>query len=618
MKGRIASLPASDTVRPKPAVGFSIAYRVPSSDEQLWNKAHESVLEHFPWLQTGEIQVGLTRVRIWSHFAPALSTRRTDSGAVWILVGSPLNQPSWQDLDGRSQTAERTGGDVVLPWEGRCVLIRVDPCGERWDLWNDWAASVPVFHASTESGGVASSLEPVVVTVANLTTSSLSKRGLTELLLLGHFLDTDTLYDTMRVLPPDSHAVWYHGANKAVSRCWTVSASDSHFSTGSARLIDEMYDLTQYAISTSLTANEGCPISLPLSSGMDSRLIACVAATCGHEVTAYTYGPAKWAEVQFANRVADALSIQWQRVEIQRGYHAQFVQRWLDWFGTSLHVHGTYQFPFLHTIKSTTSLIPNGFYGNNMAGGDHPNDCLFQANQGLLDRICGYGMYWDRESLAALLDFDPTPYYSEIEDLLENQLALIPDWSEYHKMNAIDMWNRQARFIFYQPVMYSYYGLERSPFMHREYARFCMSLPDHLLRKRKLQIDMLDKCFAQVGRIPGTFRRRLTSIGAEPHSVRYRLALWSPRVLGPLVGITWSYEMQSESIAFGKWNALCPITPNLADTWPFRSGPILDVADRSFSGDISCVLKLLPVQAVLDHLLAEARTDPASRDRALK
>jgi len=97
-------------------------------------------------------------------------------------------------------------GDFVLPWEGRGILLLVCPEGDEWHAWEDWAGSIPVFYTADHEQ-IASTLEPVVVGVGNLTSAEFSKRGLEEPLTLGHFLCTDTLYEPVKVLPPDSHAV---------------------------------------------------------------------------------------------------------------------------------------------------------------------------------------------------------------------------------------------------------------------------------------------------------------------------------------------------------------------------------------------------------------------------
>ncbi len=350
--------------------------------------------------------------------------------------------------------------------------------------------------------------------------------------------------------------------------------------------------------------DEELPILLPLSSGMDSRLIAAVAADQHLQVEAYSYGPPEWAEVNNARQLAAVLKIPWQRIELGLNYRADFTRSWLKWFGSSLHAHGMYQFPLLKRLEGRGGIVPNGFYGNNMAGGDHPNDCLFEPVKGLLDRFCGYGASWSKASLPDLLDFDPTPYYLEMEDILQAQVASVADWPEYQQMNAVDMWNRQARFIFYQPMVYSYFGHERSPFMQRDYARFCQSLPPELLKKRKMQVEMLDKHWPQLGEVGGTFRpaRGLDRIW---HSTRYHVAKRLPRILRPLMGVTWLNKSDPDCAVTRKWDNLFPVSANLTNMMPLRAGPIIDAAGRANAGSSKDLAKIAAVQPVLARMLNE-------------
>ena len=582
-------------LEPKAAIGFSVARGLSDTALLRWNRVHEKVLGLFPWLQITEIEVGATIVRLWSHFSPNASMYKTNSGETLILAGSPFGRHSWDEVT--MQLARRDPREFVLPWEGRCVLLRVSSNGEEWDLWNDWAASVPVFYASWGQGGVASTLEPVVVESAGLNSTQFSKRGLVELLLLGHLLDTDTLYEPMHVLPPDSYALWQHGKIADIQRLWTVQASDSHYSVDRSALLEEMHALTIRAISESLTS-EHEPVLLPLSSGMDSRLIACVAADLGVWIEAYSYGEKTWAEALWASQVAKTLGIPWQRVALGVDFNANFIRPWLDWFGSSQHAHGMYQFPLLKCIEGRGGLVPHGFYGNNMGGGNHPNDCMFQQDKGLLDRYLGYITFWDQESLIQLLDFDPRPYYIEMDALLQNQVSLVSDWDEYQQMNAIDMWNRQARMIFYQPEMYSYFGLERSPYMHRDYARFCMSLPPALLWKRKLQLEMLARYWPHVSQIGGSFRDR-QGLDRRWHSVRSLVAMRLPRSVRPLTGITESNMSHVDCATARRWDNFFPVSHDLSDLGPLRARPILDAAERAMSGnlvDLKCIVGVIAAQ----------------------
>jgi hypothetical protein len=69
----------------------------------------------------------------------------------------------------------------------------------------------------------------------------------------------------------------------------------------------------------------------------------------------------------------------------------------------------------------------------------------------------------------------------------------------------IDFWNRQHSFVSYHPMMYDYWKGVSTPYMNREYARFCLSLPRLALEGRRLYKKMLKRYWPEVAKIRGTF-----------------------------------------------------------------------------------------------------------------
>jgi hypothetical protein len=585
----------------RPLVGFSIARGLSTYQLQRWDKAHEAVFTLFPHLHHSELTIGASVLCVWSHFDPNISITKTQGGDVLILAGSPLNNCDSRQLESLLCNPPVFANSTRLPLEGRVLVARISTDGKEWQLWNDWVGSIPVFLSKLDTVELISTLEPVALCGTDLSSSHLNRRGLVELLLLGQFIGSDTLYKPMTTLEPDSHLLWKMGEVSQRVYLQSIKSERLDSSIKNSLIAEKLYEITRQVVIQSLN-NQSVPISLPLSSGMDSRLIACIAAEAKLPVEAYTYGPLEWAEVQDAHDVAKVLGIPWHHIELDTSYLATFIRPWLTLFGSSLHAHGMYQFPYVMGQMNKGTLIPNGFLGNNMAGGNHPNDCMFDHDKGLLERYCGYGTFWGCESLPSLLDFDPTPYYEEIEALLQAQVLTVAHWSDYQQMNFIDMWNRQARWISYQPVMYGYAGFECSPFMHRDYASFCMSLSSDLLVKRKLQIEMLTRYWPIAGRVKSTFVP-LTGWERKWHGIRYMVASKLPKSLRPLLGSTYVNNMALDCVASQGMDCLFPITMNMDAIGPIRRKPLLKAVERCIAGSQKDLLKVIAVQPIVFRLL---------------
>lgn len=177
---------------PKAAVGFYVTTRATPQECQGALEAKQGCLRYFPWLHQQVLDIGASAITTWSHHEPREAVYGSEDGSVFVLVGSPMNQVSWADATNR---LARQGDDgFELPWEGRCVLLRISPDGREWTVWNDWVGALPVFHAPLHDGGVASSIEPIVAEAADFRTYHFLLRGIVEMLVHGHFLGTDTLY----------------------------------------------------------------------------------------------------------------------------------------------------------------------------------------------------------------------------------------------------------------------------------------------------------------------------------------------------------------------------------------------------------------------------------------
>lgn len=583
----------------KGAVGFVLHMCLPHNAKDRLTAAQSQALYHFPWLKTSKKVQGDAVVCCWSHYEASQSLYQAQNGTLFVLVGSPMNDVSWPEA--LQQLSRKEDENFELPWEGRCVLIRISSNGRDWTMWNDWCGSIPVFHTSVRGVPIASSLEPVVVAAAGFTPNDFLTRGLIELLVHGHFLGNDTLYQDMHTLPPDSVSRWEEGRLCGSRRLWTVKPSDTRWDYSWDELAFEMHELTVKSISSALHQHEKW--LLPLSGGMDSRLIACVAKETGTDIHAYTYGPSRWYEVAYARQLARTLGIQWERVDLGVDYLADYTPMWLDWFGSSLHTHGMYQMPFLQAVGVEDAPILQGFLGDPLAG-NHLYK-LMESGSTPYQHFCNFSSMWEKQTVAAVLTFNPVNSFSEIADIVQEEFNSLSG-AKYQRLMFLDFWNRQRNFIFYHPMMYEYWNGVSTPYMNREYARFCLSLPRQALEGRRLQRDMLKRFWPEAAMVTATFKE-LTLTERVKRSLMHRIARWLPysslyRALQKSLPL-WPNTMQIDCVSARKWESLYPLTPTLLDSLPhdgyLNRDAILETCRKALTGDKKAHTRLLPIQTVL-------------------
>ena len=349
-------------------VGLRLRTAIADHAALAGDRAADRALGHFPWLARECRTIGATEVEVWGHGALAGDMHVLHDGALVIRVGRPVGDaglPATAAEAARAVALGR-GADFRIPWDGRLLLLHISADGLRWNAWSDWAGSIPLFHAATGAGRVASTLEPVVVASAEYTPADFSTPSIVSLLLNGHFVGDWTLYRDMRVVPADCAAAWDESGGFACRRMWSVAPSDERWDHGWAELADEMFERMRDAILRSLRTAPAW--TLPLSGGVDSRLIAAIGTQAGIPMRAWTYGPAGWKDTLFARRVAERLGLPWQRVAMGTEYLARHTPMWGDWFGSAMHFHGMYQMPFLEAVRNQPEPIVTGYIGDPHGG----------------------------------------------------------------------------------------------------------------------------------------------------------------------------------------------------------------------------------------------------------
>jgi hypothetical protein len=473
------------------------------------------------------------------------------------LIGSPQGEVNWHIL--QDALLDPAFEDhFELPWDGRAILLWISADGQRWIMWNDWLGSIPVYHADIENGRIASTLEPVTVAAAGYGPDDFFLPGLVSLLINGHFIADWTLYKKMKTVPPDSMAVW-NRKGFSVKPLWTVQPSQSRWETGWDDLVDEMYELSHAAVADTLKSQPTW--ILPLSSGLDSRLIAGVAANIGADVHTYAWGASHTTDVVFSRQIAKTLGYPWKHIELPSDFLVKYTQPWSDIFGSSMHFHGMYQMAFLDLIKSEpVGLIVSGFIGDVLAGDDVNTLSVVHSTPQSVQIYDDWHVHWGVNDMKMILKTPVDDALQQLSVEINNEINAFSG-ARFQNLLFLELWSRQRFFTSFQSTLSDYWRGVANPFMNRAYARFCMSLPRVALDGRRLLGDVFRRYYGPLSVIPGTYAK-------EPHKltgqylVKQRIARKLPASLrrGPFAGFeNVPLRMDMESVQASGRTALWPI-----------------------------------------------------------
>lgn len=588
----------------KVAVGFTATSGNTESQNARAAQALQHVLAYFPDLEQRSLDFGATRVTVWGRGSLEDCICRLPDGSALICAGSPVGIEGWQGAGFDPARMDR----FVLPWDGRAVLLHIDPAGENWTVWNDWVGSVPVYYAITPAARIASTLEPVVVAANQFSTDDFFLPAVISLLFHGHPLGDWTIFRGMHTLPPDSVSTMdARGLHARTVN--TIQTSTGDGDQGWNNLIDTMHDLAKQAILQVLQT----PSSwiLPLSSGLDSRLIAAVAAEAGIQpVRTYTWGSAASPDVINSKAIARKLGLPWKTIELGEDYLRDHTCQWAEMFGSAMLFHGMYQFPFLKFLRSEPAgRIVTGFLGDHLAG----YSARFQSEYHLPHRRTYTALpvnwtYFQEEEVRQLFRAPVQDALEQIADEIERQKQAAPgSWQQ--KLFFVTMWGRQSHFTYFQSTLSDYWSGIATPFLNREYALFCANLPRAALDDRRLQIDMMKRYYSKVMTIPGSYAAE-PAIVTSSYLLKRKLSNRLPGKIGlrlfPEIFRARNYRADIAAVQKHRQAALWPI-PEARDRlgeW-MRLEQVDQMVQNALGGDIRALRKLQTIQPLAYRLMSQ-------------
>ncbi|MDP7168563.1 MAG: asparagine synthase-related protein, partial [Nitrospinota bacterium] len=278
-------------------------------------KTHNLILD--PLYRWRAVRRGALCIHFFGDEAPA------------IEIADALAEGEDVDADAAGAAARGRIGHFAAIFESpNFVLGVVDAC-----------RTIPLFYASGENRFVAGNSAHEVRKAARLDT--VDKTSALEGIMAGFVTGPYTLYEGLKQLQAGELFFW-NKSEKSLTRNWYYKYESKPMAEFDVdQLTDGLETVVNRIMRRIVDHADGDPILVPLSGGLDSRLILSKLVELGYDnLKSFSYGPPGNSEARAAKFVADTLGVPWEFVPTThaatRRFYETEVRREYSVFGDGL------------------------------------------------------------------------------------------------------------------------------------------------------------------------------------------------------------------------------------------------------------------------------------------
>jgi asparagine synthase (glutamine-hydrolysing) len=350
----------------------------------------------------------------------------------------------------------------------------------------DKTRSTPLFYIKTKNSLIVSDS---AYYLKDKTDQHLNEEKAAEFMVAGYVTGNETLFDDIKQVR-NGEFLLYQKNERLLNSCYYFKfIHGNYYELPEDRLL-EMLDQAFVNVFSRLvesTSKQGKKLVVPLSGGLDSRIIVAMLKRLGvNDVICVTYGGKGNRESEISKRVAESLGYKWIFVEsTAKKWREYYNSKEADLFrvqaGNLSSLPHMQDFPTVKELKTQGKIPENsvfvpGHTGDMISGGHIPEYCLDNSTN------------FDLEAyLATSLKrhYNLWPYGEKMENIFKQRISKSISGLEIKDnetfANAIEYFDfneRQAKFIINSVRVYEFFGYEwRIPLWDTELIRFFLRVP---------------------------------------------------------------------------------------------------------------------------------------------
>jgi asparagine synthase (glutamine-hydrolysing) len=342
----------------------------------------------------------------------------------------------------------------------------------------DKKRSIPLFYIKTKSSFIVSDS---AYYLKDKTDQRLNEEKAAEFMVTGYVTGNETLFDDIKQVRNGEFLLYQKNERLLKSCCYFKFIHGDYYELPEERLLEMLDQAFVNAFSRLIesTSKQGKKLVVPLSGGLDSRIIAAMLKRLGvNDVICVSYGRKGCREAEISKNVAEALGYEWIFIEsTAEKWHDYYNSKEADlfriWAANLSSLPHMQDFPTVKELKTQGKIPENSVFvpGHTGYGTHIPDSASFDLEAYLAASLKKHYNLW--------------PYGQELEKIFKQRISKSISGLEIKDnetfANAIEYFDsneRQPKFIYNSVRVYEFFGYEwRIPLCDTEVIEFFLRVP---------------------------------------------------------------------------------------------------------------------------------------------
>ena len=354
---------------------------------------------------------------------------------------------------------ERTSFSLVLESSSEIVALV------------DHIRSYPLYYLQNTSGVLLS--DHAGLLARNLDSFDINSDAAQQMLMTTYVFGQNTLYDQLKNIPAGHYIQFDKSCNEVSLMPYYQYLPKPDNVLTEESVLEELDRVMARVTERMIDLAAGRPICIPLSGGLDSRLLLAKLVEYDYKsLSTFTYGSRHNREAKIAKKVANILDVDWNFVEIKpssatRFYRTEICRNFERDTADCMIIPAYAELQAFHIVRKTglipdNAIIINGQSGDFISGGhvpaslyNHPNLSELAVIEYIIKKHCSlWSDQLTTENIAMLKTI--------ISDVLR---AFETDWESQSerwlaKYEAWEWQERQTKVVLKTVRLYEYFGFE--------------------------------------------------------------------------------------------------------------------------------------------------------------